>query len=146
MRRLPRTVLGGRARTSTVLLLVAFLGVLTLWVSVRPSTQEVVVRQTRTITTQDTELPRRAPVTAATRRPTPTPTPLATANNGKASSAPGTVPAPLPVAPPPDATPGQSPAPTGSLSQILPPGQATPAPPPPTDAAAPPDTAPPTYP
>jgi hypothetical protein len=139
-RRLPRTLVGGRVRTSTVFLLVAFVGVLTLWVSVRPTTasttEEVLVRHTtskKTAVTDEEEQDRRAvpiaprrvtPSPTATPTPTPTATAIATAlpKGKQGKNAPGA----LPVAPPPTAGPTDSAAPSGSLSQILPPDQTAP--------------------
>ncbi|HEY3603302.1 MAG TPA: hypothetical protein VGL04_01425, partial [Sporichthyaceae bacterium] len=108
-RRLPRTVAGGRVRTSTVFLLVAFIGVLTLWVSVRPTTasttEEVLVRHTtskktapQTVEEDQSPRPRRE-----TPSPTPTPTPSATATVLPKTTAGKNTPLPLPVAPPPTA-------------------------------------------
>jgi hypothetical protein len=145
-RRLPGTLVGGRVRTSTVLLLVAFVGVLTLWVSVRPTTaettEEVLVRHTTKSTSQDTDFsdqPRRTVPPRPSVTPTPTPTPLvAPVGKGKgATTAPlapasSSGPAPLPVAPPAGDTPGKSSASPGSLGHLIGPGQA----PPPSDAPA----------
>lgn len=84
--RLPRTLFGGRMRTSTALLGMAFVGVLLLWVAVRPDpaeiTEELVrVRTTRTVT-EENSAERRAPAPVVRPpevvEPTPTPTPTRT--------------------------------------------------------------------
>jgi hypothetical protein len=137
---------GGRVRTSTVILTVAFIAVLTLWVSVRPTTasttEEVLVRHTTTKKTAPVsdEKDQQSPAPRVTPSPTPTatltPTPAGTVlpKGKKSTAAPTPVngPGALPIAPPPSpgdsAAPGQTSPPAGSISQILPPGQ-TPAPP-----------------
>ncbi|HEY2834057.1 MAG TPA: hypothetical protein VGJ14_16635 [Sporichthyaceae bacterium] len=130
MKRLPSTLAGGRIRTSTVLLLIAFLGVLTLWVSVRPTTEEQVEQvAVRHKTTHRT--------VTRTIRPTPTPTPSAVSTAPPAKGGPAEVPAPLPVAPAPTTTPGQTGPPAGSISHVLAPGHSAPAATPPPDGSTP---------
>jgi hypothetical protein len=124
---------GGRIRTSTVLLMIAFFGVLALWVSVRPSTleqsEEVAVRQSTT-TTHRTVTRTETPTPTPTPTRTPTPTPSATAK-GKGATAP-------PLAPTPSPTPGEK----SPISQVLPHGhsssqESTPDPQQPAPAAVP---------
>lgn len=110
--RLPRKLFGGRMRTSTALLAVAFVGVLLLWYAVRPDPETVteeVVRVTRTVekqkpakeraAEQEGERPR-ATVTP-TRTPTPRPTPAAPTSKTS------------PGVPPTLLDPSASPEPTG---------------------------------
>jgi len=131
-------------RTSTLLLMVAFFGVLALWVSVRPTTaettDEVLVRHTtRTTTEESDESRRRESTPTPTAKPTPsaTPTPVVPAVKkgvpGPAAPVQTKAPnAPLPVAPAPSFLPLRS---SPSSFGILPPhhNNSTPQP----DAAAP---------
>lgn len=103
--RLPRTLFGGRMRTSTALVAVTFVGVLLLWLAVRPDpeyvTEEVVRVRTKAPAKQADEDKARPPeVIRPTLSPTPTPT---------------RTPSPKPTRKPtstatPGATPGESPA------------------------------------
>lgn len=107
--KLPRTLLHGRVRTSTLGLLLSFFAVLTLWVLVRPEpviiTEEalcsegtcVTVRKTQrggpTSTPQPTITPRPSPRPSVTPNPTPTP------RTAEPTPAPGVV-TPTPTPPP----------------------------------------------
>ena len=101
--KLPRTVLHGRVRTSTLGLLLSFVAVLTLWVMVRPEpltvTEEVVtVRTTKNRPSEPTPTPQ--PTITPTPRPTETPKPTATPKPGNATPGPGAVTAtPTPAGP-----------------------------------------------
>jgi hypothetical protein len=117
--KLPRTLLGGRIRSSTVALMLSFFAVLTVWILVRPvpvqATEEVsydngvvTVRKT-TRTEGKTTVVEPTPTPSPTATPTPKPTPVPKPASGKPTPA-GT-PAPTPpgvgglLAPAPAPTP-----------------------------------------
>ncbi|MGQ0846412.1 MAG: hypothetical protein ACT4QF_19990 [Sporichthyaceae bacterium] len=133
-RRLPRTLFGGRVRTSTVLLATTFVGVLLLWYGVRPDpaefTEEVVRVRTTRISGEEAErrkaeavlrppaevrepvAPTPVPTKSATPRPkrTPVETPTAPAPTPPASGEPDPAPL-LPGEPAPEPVPSDSASP-----------------------------------
>ncbi len=158
--RLPRTLFGGRMRTSTAILSLIFVGVLLLWYGVRPDpefTEEVVRVRTTKVTEKELaekeaaarrqileEERRRA---AATPTPTPTPTPRAT-KTPTATKSPRATPGVIPPLVSPAPSEEVTPTPTssrepGGLFGIRRGGDTTPPddrpPPPPGEAG---DTAP----
>jgi hypothetical protein len=133
--RLPRTLFGGRMRTSTALLAVAFVGVLLLWLAVRPEpeyvTEEVVRVRTKTTVKQADEQEKARPPEAVRPTLSPSPTPTRT-------------PSPKPDRKPTStATPGVTPGETPAATDLPLPGPGaeetpdTDAPPPPEEDTGP---------
>lgn len=120
----PKTLLGGRLRTSTVTLVLSFAAVLTLWILIRPEAGNVEVpvcgpqgctiakvpkKNIRDAEAVTSPTPTPAPTPAVQATPTPTPK--------KVKSTPTPTPVPVdPLAPTPTPTPGSGglfgPAPT----------------------------------
>ena len=80
--KLPRTLLHGRVRTTTLGLLLGFFAVLTLWVLVRPEpvtiTEEALCRDGTCVTVRKTQRGGPTPTPQPTITPTPSPRPLVT--------------------------------------------------------------------
>lgn len=105
---LPRTLFGGRVRSSTFGLMISFVAVMTLWILIRPEpieyTEEVVtVRTTKKAPDRSTPTP--IPTPAATPAPTVTPNPTPAAS-------------PRPTKPP-AGTPTPAPTPAGGVRDLF---------------------------
>lgn len=130
--KMPRTLFGGRIRTSTALLGLAFVGVLLLWLAVRPDPSEVTEEVVRVRTTRTTikeaekqaeeerkrqvEEVRRSYAPTPTATLTPTPTPTVPVKPPRKGATPGTKPATPGASVPPGVPvpPGESPSPSGT--------------------------------
>ncbi len=129
--KLPRTLLHGRVRASTVGLSLTFLAVLTLWVLVRPEpitvTEEAVctdgacvtVRTTKSRPSGPTPTPQPTITPTPTPKPTQTPKPAPTPKTAKPTPGPGSAtPTPTPIGGTDGGLFGPAPTPTPEPSTV----------------------------
>lgn len=119
--KLPRTLIGGRIRSSTIALALSFFAVLTVWILVRPIPVEVTESVTTTVRTTK-KVTENRPATEVEATPTPAPA------TPKPTPVPATAtPTPDPAAPTPE--PGPPTPEPGGVGGLL--GAPTPTPTPP---------------